>query len=64
MRKIITIVLCATMAVCNTLNAQENMEKKEKLPFEFVDVRTVKTITVIHSVWSMPMPSQRIKRGR
>lgn len=43
MKKIITTVLCATMAVCNTLNAQENMEKKEKLPFSYVDIKTIKS---------------------
>ena len=29
MKKIITTVLCATIAVYNTLNAQDNMEKKD-----------------------------------
>ena len=43
MKKIITTVWCATMAVCNTLNAQENMEKKEKMPFTYVDVKTIKS---------------------
>lgn len=43
MKKIITTVLCATMAVCNTLNAQENMEKKEKMPFTYVDIKTIKS---------------------
>lgn len=29
MKKIITTVLCATMAVCNTLNAQETMKENK-----------------------------------
>ena len=43
MKKTITTVLCATMAVCNTLNAQENMEIKEKMPFAYVDAKTIKS---------------------
>jgi alpha/beta hydrolase family protein len=43
MKKIITTVLCTTMAVCNTLNAQENMEKKEKMPFVYADAKTIKS---------------------
>ena len=43
MKKTITTVLCATMAVCNTLNAQENMEMKEKMPFAYVDAKTIKS---------------------
>ena len=43
MKKTITNVLCATMAVCNTLNAQENMEMKEKMPFVYVDAKTIKS---------------------
>ena len=43
MKKIITTVLCATIAVCNTLNAQENMEMKEKTPFAYVDAKTIKS---------------------
>lgn len=43
MKKTITNVLCATMAVCNTLNAQKNMEIKEKTPFAYVDAKTIKS---------------------
>lgn len=43
MKKTITTVLCATMAVCNTLNAQENMEMKEKTPFAYVDAKQSKS---------------------
>ena len=43
MKKIIITVLCTTMAVCNTLSAQENMEIKEKQPFVYVDAKTIKS---------------------
>ena len=29
MKKILTVVLCAALAVCNTLNAQETMKENE-----------------------------------
>lgn len=38
MKKKITLVVCAAMAVCNALNAQRNMENREKLPFAHADV--------------------------
>lgn len=41
MKKIITTVLCATMAVCNTLNAQETM--KENKAFSVTDMSGFKS---------------------
>ncbi len=41
MKKIITTVLCATMAVCNTLNAQETM--KENKAFSVADMSSFKS---------------------
>ena len=41
MKKIITTVLCATMAVCNTLNAQETM--KENKAFVVADMSNFKS---------------------
>lgn len=41
MKKIITTVLCATMAVCNTLNAQETM--KENNAFSVADMSNFKS---------------------
>lgn len=62
MKKIITTVLCATIAVCNTLNAQENMEMKEKTPFAYVDAKTTKVTMTIRSDWYMLTLSRKTKR--
>lgn len=43
MKKRITTVLCTAMAVCNTLNAQENMELKEKMTFAYVDAKKIES---------------------
>lgn len=43
MKTIFTTVLFVAMAVCNTSNAQEHMEKREKLPFAHVDMKTIQS---------------------
>ena len=41
MKKILTVVLCAAQAVCNTLNAQETM--KENKAFAVADMSSFKS---------------------
>lgn len=60
MNKIVTTVLCAAMAVCNTINAQEIM--KENKSFAETDMSAFRSHNGNPWGWFMPAPLRKTKQ--